>query len=147
KLIDDKNLVARNCSSCKAQYFPRIEPCVIVLISKGDKILLARHKERNQNIYTCIAGFIELGESIEQAVLREIREELGIEIQNLRYVGSQGWPFPDQLMLAFRAEYKSGKIKVQEDELYEARWFLKSELPPFAKRGSIGYKLISGFYG
>ncbi|MBP3709239.1 MAG: NAD(+) diphosphatase [Treponema sp.] len=146
-LKDDKKLTARNCTSCNMQYFPRIEPCIIVLVTQGDKLLLARHKERNQNIYTCIAGFIEAGESAEQAVVREVREEIGIEIQNVRYVGSQGWPFPDQLMLGFRAEYKSGTIRVQEDELYEAKWFSRSALPPFPKQGSMGWRLISGVYG
>ena len=142
-LKDDKCLTARNCTVCNAQYFPRIEPCVIVLVTRGDELLLARHKERNQNIYTCIAGFIEAGESAEQAVVREVREEVGIEIQNVRYAGSQGWPFPDQLMLAFRADYKSGSIRVQEDELYEAKWFPRSALPPFPKQGSMGWRLIS----
>ena len=144
KLIESKIPTARFCKTCNHEHFPRIEPCVIILVSKGDEILLARHKERNQNLHTCIAGFVELGESIEQAVAREIAEEVGIEIKNIRYVGSQHWPFPDQLMLAFRAEYKSGTIKVQEDELYEAKWFNRSSLPPIPKSGSIGYQLITG---
>ncbi|MBQ9494825.1 MAG: NAD(+) diphosphatase [Treponema sp.] len=146
-LKDDKKLIARNCTSCNTQYFPRIEPCIIVLVTRGNELLLARHKERNQNIYTCIAGFIEAGESAEQAVVREVHEEVGVEIQNVRYVGSQSWPFPDQLMLGFRAEYKSGTIRVQEDELYEARWFPRNALPPFPKQGSMGWRLISGAYG
>ena len=114
---------------------------------KGDKLILAKHRFRNQNIHTYIAGFIEIGESAEQAVVREVREEVGIEIKDLRYVGSQGWPFPDQLMLGFRAEYKSGDIRVQESELVEAKWFTKDALPPFPKRGSMGRRLITGVYG
>jgi NAD+ diphosphatase len=145
-LSDDENFTARKCSSCGKQYFPRIEPCIIVLITKGKEMLLARHKMRNQDIYTCIAGFIEIGESAEQAVVREIREEVGLEVKDLRYVGSQGWPFPDQLMLAYRAEYKSGEIRVQESELYEAKWFSPDALPPFPKAGSMGWRLISGLY-
>jgi len=146
-LADDEKLSARNCTNCGAQFFPRIEPCIIVLVTKGDKLLLAKHRVRNQNIHTCIAGFIEIGESAEQAVVREVREEVGIEIKDLRYVGSQGWPFPDQLMLGFRAEYKSGDIRVQESELVEAKWFTKDALPPFPKRGSMGWRLITGVYG
>ena len=146
-LIDDEKLSARNCTNCGAQYFPRIEPCIIVLVTKGDKLLLARHRARSQNIHTCIAGFIEIGESAEQAVVREVREEVGIEIKDLRYVGSQGWPFPDQLMLGFRAEYASGDIRVQESELVEAKWFTRDALPPFPKRGSMGWRLITGVYG
>lgn len=146
-LSDEENITAMKCPSCGKQYFPRIEPCIIVLITKGKEMLLARHKMRNQDIYTCIAGFIEIGESAEQAVVREVREEVGLEIKNLRYVGSQGWPFPDQLMLAYRAEYKSGEICVQESELYEAKWFSPDSLPAFPKAGSMGWKLISGVYG
>lgn len=145
-LKDDGRLTARNCTKCGRQYFPRIEPCIIVLITRGNELLLARHKMRNQDIYTCIAGFIETGESAEQAVVREIREEVGLEIQNLRYVGSQGWPFPDQLMLGYRAEYKSGEVHVQESELYEAKWFTRSSLPASPKAGSMGWRLISGMY-
>jgi NAD+ diphosphatase len=145
-LSDDENCTARKCPSCGKQYFPRIEPCIIVLITKGKEMLLARHKMRNQDIYTCIAGFIEIGESAEQAVVREVQEEVGLEIKDLRYVGSQGWPFPDQLMLAYRAEYKSGEIRVQEAELYEAKWFSPDSLPACPKAGSMGWKLISGVY-
>jgi NAD+ diphosphatase len=145
-LSDDENFTARKCPLCGKQYFPRIEPCIIVLITKGKEMLLARHKMRNQDIYTCIAGFIEIGESAEQAVVREIREEVGLEIKDLRYVGSQGWPFPDQLMLAYRAEYKSGEVRVQESELYEAKWFSPDALPSFPKAGSMGWRLISGLY-
>ncbi|MCK9170753.1 MAG: NAD(+) diphosphatase [Treponema sp.] len=145
-LKDDEHLAARNCKKCGRQYFPRIEPCIIVLITRGKELLLARHKMRNQDIYTCIAGFIETGESAEQAVVREVHEEVGLEIQNLRYVGSQGWPFPDQLMLGYRAEYKSGEVHVQESELYEAKWFTRDALPSFPKAGSMGWRLISGMY-
>lgn len=145
-LCDDGHLTARVCTKCGRQYFPRIEPCIIVLITRGKELLLARHRMRNQDVYTCIAGFIEIGESAEQAVVREVREEVGLEIQNLRYVGSQGWPFPDQLMLGYRAEYKSGDVRVQESELYEAKWFTRDALPSFPKAGSMGWRLISGMY-
>lgn len=144
RLEHDGKVTAKNCPSCKAQFFPRIEPCIITLISRGDEVLLARHKMRIQNIYTCIAGFIEIGESAEHAVIREVREEVGIEIKDVRYCVSQSWPFPDQLMLAFRAEYAGGDIKIQQDELLEAKWFHRSNIPNIPARGSVAYRLISG---
>ncbi len=141
-LQDHAALTARVCPQCGKVYFPRIEPCVIVLVNRGDKILLARHKQRNQDIYACIAGFMEVGESAEHAVRREIMEEVGITVKNVRYRGSQSWPFPDQLMLAFTAEYESGEIKLQKDELSDARWFDRENCPASPQPGSIAYKLI-----
>ncbi|MBQ9239047.1 MAG: NAD(+) diphosphatase [Treponema sp.] len=143
-LTDGADCTLRTCSSCHTDFFPRIEPCIIVLVNRNDEVLLVRHKFRNQNLFACIAGFVEIGESIEQAVSREVREETGIEITGIRYCASQGWPFPDQLMLAFRAEYKSGTIQIQEEELCEARWFPRHQLPNIPQPGSIAYRLISG---
>lgn len=145
-LQDDEHFTARTCVQCGKQYFPQIEPAVIILVNKGDEILLANHKNRNDGMYGCIAGFVEIGETIEQTVAREIQEEVGIKVKNVRYVGSQSWPFPDQLMLAFRAEYESGEIKIQEDELNDARWFKRSELPKLPGPGSVAHNLISGFF-
>lgn len=133
---------ASECPHCGKIYFPRIEPCVIVLVNKGDKILLARHVQRNQDIYACIAGFMEVGESAEHAVRREIKEEVGIEVKNIRYRGSQSWPFPDQLMLAFTAEYESGEIVLQPEEISDAQWFDREGCPASPQPGSVAYKLI-----
>lgn len=143
-LLPDSHFTAKNCPSCKIQHFPRIEPCIIVLVHKGEQVLLVRHKQRNQDIYTCIAGFIEVGESAEQAVRREVLEESGLKIKNIRFKGTQSWPFPDQLMLAFNADYESGEIKIQEEELSEAKWFKKTEIPAAPKEGSVAYRLIFG---
>lgn len=141
-LIDSPTLTARECPECKSQHFPKIEPCIIVVIRKGDEILLARHTERNQDIYACIAGFVEDGESLEHAVRREIREEVGLEVKNIRYFGSQSWPFPFQLMIGFTAEYAGGEIRVQQEELQDARWFSIHNLPKHPRPGSISYELI-----
>ena len=141
-LTDSPTLTARECPECKSLHFPKIEPCVIVVIRKGNQILLARHVERNQDIYACIAGFVEDGESLEQALKREIREETGLEVKNIRYFGSQSWPFPFQLMIGFTAEYASGEIHVQKEELQEARWFDIHDLPPHPRPGSISHLLI-----
>ncbi len=141
-LSDHEDFTARVCPSCQKLYFPRIEPCIIVLVRKGDKVLLARHVQRNQDVYACIAGFIEVGESAECAVKREVFEEVGIRVKNIQYRGSQSWPFPDQLMLAFTAEYESGEIKLQENEIADAQWFDRDDCPTTPQPGSVAYKLI-----
>lgn len=141
-LEDHPELTARVCPECGKIWFPRIEPCIIVLVHKGNDILLARHVQRNQNIYACIAGFMEAGETAEQAVAREIKEETGIQVKNIRYFGSQSWPFPSQLMLGFTAEYESGELRLQEDEISEAAWFHRDNLPISPAPGSIAYRLI-----
>lgn len=141
-LEDHDTLTARRCPKCGNMIFPRIEPCVIVLVHRDDKILLARHVQRNQNIYACIAGFMEAGETAEHAVAREIYEETGIKVKNIRYFGSQSWPFPSQLMLAFTAEYESGELKLQEEELSDAGWFERDNCPASPQPGSIAYRLI-----
>ncbi|MBP5568329.1 MAG: NAD(+) diphosphatase [Treponema sp.] len=141
-LSKHQTLTALECTSCKKIHFPRVEPCIIVLVQKEDKILLARHTYRNQDIYACLAGFIESGESAEHAVHREVFEETGLKIKNVKYRGSQGWPFPDQLMLGFTAEYESGDLVLQPEEIAEAKWFDRNNCPASPKPGSIAYKLI-----
>lgn len=145
-LADCEKLSARECTSCKKIYFPRISPCVIVTVHKEGKVLLAKHTYRNQDIYACIAGFMEAGESAEQAVAREVFEETGLKIKNITYRGSQSWPFPDQLMLGFTADYDSGEIKLQESELADAQFFDVNDCPASPKPGSIAYRLIHGLY-
>lgn len=141
-LEEYKNENARICPECHSIHYPRINPCIIVVVEKDDKILLLRHKQRNQDIFACLAGFVETGESIEHALIREVREETGIEIENIRYAGSQSWPFPDQLMFGFYATYKSGEFNLQSDEIYEAGWFSRDALPPSPQPGSIAWCLI-----
>ena len=144
RLENSAAVSAKSCPACGAEYFPRIEPCIIVLVKKGDEYLLARHVRHTSDVFTCIAGFIEAGESVEHAVHREVKEETGLEIKNVRYVKSQSWPYPDQLMLGFYADYASGNITIQKEELYEAAWFHKDALPPIPLCGSMAYSLITG---
>lgn len=120
---------AVTCASCKRQYFPRINPCVIMLVTHGEKILLARSARFKSGYYSCLAGFIEVGETAEETVVREVKEEVGVEVDNIRYVKSQSWPFPSQLMLGFFADYKSGELVLEEEEIEEAGWYSYDDLP------------------
>ena len=143
-LSDDKYDTARVCTLCGHEFFPSLSPCIIVLVKKNGKLLLARHKQRNTNLYTCLAGYMEPGETIEQCVEREVFEETGIKVKNIRYAKSQSWPFPDQLMIGCHAEYESGEIKVQQEEIQEALWFSPDELPAIPPPGSLAWELITG---
>ena len=118
-----------HCPECQIQYFPRINPCVIVLITKGNEILLARNARFRTGFFSCLAGFIEIGESAESTVHREIKEEVGVFVENVRYKKSQSWPFPSQLMLGFHADYVSGEIVAEPSEIEEAAWFDIFDLP------------------
>ena len=120
---------ALQCHSCDIQQYSRISPCVIVAVIKDDKCLFARHPNWPENRFSTLAGFIEAGESAEQALHREVFEEVGIEIENIRYVGSQAWPYPGQLMLGYMAEAKTDVIKVDGVEIAEANWHRYDQLP------------------
>ncbi|WP_241116971.1 NAD(+) diphosphatase [Achromobacter xylosoxidans] len=133
----------QRCPACGFSAYPRISPAMMVLIRKGDSILLARHTANAAGRYTALAGFVEPGESIEQTVHREVLEEVGLRVGNLKYFGSQSWPFPHSLMVAYTAEYVSGEIRVQEDEIADARWFGPGDpMPEIAARISIAGSLI-----
>lgn len=121
--------LARTCPSCGAIYYPRITPAVITLVRKGPKILLARGLRFGPRFYSLIAGFVEPGETLEQAVEREVREEVGIEVRDIAYFGSQSWPFPSQLMVGFTAQHAAGELRINGSEISDARWFPTSELP------------------
>lgn len=145
-LSDHPKEIARACRACASVYYPRISPAIIVIVEKEGKILLARHAARNQDVFSCIAGFLEHGETLEQCVAREVFEETRLEIRNIRYVGSQSWPFPDQFMLAFVADWKSGEIVVDPTELIEARWFDRNALPSTPMPGTVAWNLINGVF-
>lgn len=136
---------AKRCPNCGLVNYPRLSPAVIVLISRGDEILLARAPRFPEGMYSILAGFVEPGESLEEATVREVREEAGIEIRNLRYFGSQPWPYPNSLMIGFTAEYAGGEIVLDPTELVDAGWFHKRNLPLVPARLSIARKLIDWF--
>lgn len=135
--------LATHCKSCNHRAYPRISPCIIVAIRKDKQILLARSKRHPEGMYSVLAGFVEAGETLEQAVHREVAEEAGIAIKNLKYIDSQPWPFPHSLMMGFTAEHESGDIRIDDDEIIEAAWFDFDQLPKTPPRASIAGRLIS----
>lgn len=132
-----------HCPACGFSAYPRVSPAMMVLIKRGTDILLARHATYAQARYTALAGFVEAGENIEEAIHREVMEEVGLKVTDLRYFGSQSWPFPHSLMVAYTAEYAGGELRIQEDELADARWFGPGdELPAIPSLESIAGRLI-----
>lgn len=144
-LHDDKFETARFCANCGNIFFPTVSPAIIVIIEKEGKILLARHANRNTDIYTCLAGYLEPGESAKECVIREVKEEVGLEIQNIQFQKTQSWPFPDQFIIGFSAQWKSGEIILQREELEDAKWFDPDNLPNIPKPGSVAWDLINLF--
>jgi len=137
---------AKLCPQCGLLSFPRLSPAVIMLVQRGDEFLLARGAAFPEAFYSVLAGFVEPGESLEEAVAREIREEVGLEVTDIHYFGSQPWPFPHQLMIGFTTQYVSGEIHPQPDEIIHAAWFSRSgELPRLPGKLSIARRLIDWF--
>ena len=144
--IEDKtDERAKICPRCQHINYPRLSPAVIVAIVKDNRILLARNRHYKGAFYSVLAGFVEPGESLEECVKREIKEAVGITVKNIRYFGSQPWPFPDSLMIAFVSDYASGEIVVDGSEIIEAAWFSKYELPQIPPKISIARQLIDWF--
>ena len=132
------------CPACGMSAYPRISPAMMVLIRRGDTVLLAQHANAPAGRYTALAGFLEAGESAEEAVHREVHEEVGLRVHNLRYFGSQSWPFPHSLMLAFTADYLDGEIRTDPAEIADARWFGPADAwPDFAHTISIAAALVN----
>lgn len=136
---------AKGCPQCGLLHFPRLSPAIIVLVERGQELLLARSKHFAPGRYSVIAGFVEPGETLEETVVREIREEVGITIKDIRYFGSQAWPFPHSLMIGFTATYHSGEISLNDREIEDARWFTADNLPTLPTKMSISRKLIDWF--
>lgn len=133
---------AKECGICRRLEFPRLSPAIIVLVEKGDALLLARSARFAAEFFSVLAGFVEPGESLEEAVLREVKEETGITVKDIRYFGSQPWPFPDSLMIGFTAQYESGELKIDGEEIVEAGWYRADNLPRIPGKLSIARQLI-----
>jgi len=136
---------AKECPQCGLLHFPRLAPAIIVLVERGGQLLLARSRHFMPGMYSVLAGFVEPGESLEEAVVREVKEEVGIEIKDIRYFGSQPWPFPHSLMIGFTATYAGGEISLDDKEIEEGGWFTVDNLPQLPGKISIARKLIDGF--
>ncbi|HMK64707.1 MAG TPA: NAD(+) diphosphatase, partial [Thermodesulfobacteriota bacterium] len=144
-ITKQSGILGKECSSCGNVVFPKISPAVIVLVEREDQVLLASSPRFKDSFYSVLAGFVEPGETLEEVVVREVREETGIEVTDLHYFGSQPWPFPDSLMIGFTARYAGGEIRVDGDEILEARWFPFDQLPKIPGKISIARALIDWF--
>jgi NAD+ diphosphatase len=135
----------RSCLACGFLAYPRLAPVCIVLVARGDQLLLARSPRFPSGIYSTLAGYVEAGEAVEACVHREVREEVGIEIRNLRWFGSQCWPFPHSLMLGFFADYAGGELVLQAEEIEDARWYRRDRLPTLPHPSTIAYRMIQAW--
>lgn len=138
--------ISKRCEMCGKEVWPQLATAVIVLIHRGkDEILLARGRNFRSDFYGLIAGFVETGETLEEAVKREVMEETGLTIKNIRYFDSQPWPYPSGLMVGFTADYESGELHVQREELQKAGWFKRTNLPKLPEKLSIARRLIDNW--
>ena len=145
ELVDNESDISRICPDCRNSFYPVLAPAVITAVCREDKLLLAHNARFKEKLYGLVAGFVEAGENLENAVAREVREEVGIEVKNIRYFSSQVWPFPNSLMVGFFAEYASGEICVDGREITDAGWFSVEEFPEIPRHGSIARSLIDAF--
>ena len=137
----------KRCSLCGVEIFPPIAPAVIVLVHKGDSVLMVQALNFRGSFYGLVARFLEPGETLEQCVMREVMEETGLVVDNVKYFGSQPWPYPCGQMIGFNADYVSGEIKLQETELKEARFFARDALPELPSKLSLARALIDNWLG
>jgi NAD+ diphosphatase len=133
---------AKQCTACAHVVFPRVSPAMMALVTRGREILLARAHRFPPGMFSALAGFVEPGETIEDCIVREVREEVGLEVGGLAYFASQSWSFPHSLMIAFTAEYAGGDVRCEDAEIAEARWFAADALPPLPPSVSIARRLI-----
>ena len=136
---------AKVCPDCGHIVYPKISPAMICAVTKGTEILLARGSKFSQPVYSVLAGFVEPGETLEETVEREVMEETGIRIKNIKYFGNQPWPFSSSMMIAFTAEYESGDIKIDNNEILDAGWYSADKLPMLPSSYSIARRLIRNF--
>ncbi|WP_459477637.1 NAD(+) diphosphatase [Clostridium saccharoperbutylacetonicum] len=145
KTENKNNELAKICPKCKHVMYPVICPAIIVAVTRGEEILLAHNKGFKNDMYSLIAGFVEAGEDLANTVKREVLEEVGIKVKNIKFNRSSHWSFPNSLMLGFFAEYESGEIKVDGEEIVHADWFTKDNFPTIPKKFTLARKIIDEF--
>nr|MBX2808720.1 NAD(+) diphosphatase [Cellvibrionaceae bacterium] len=133
------------CDACDLTFYPRISPCVMCLIVRDDYCLLAHHHRHRAGMYSTLAGFVEAGESLEDTLVREVKEEVGIGVNNIRYFASQSWPLPHQLMVGYFADYDQGEIVEDGEEIVDAQWFHYTKLPATPPNSTLSGQLIAEF--
>jgi len=141
-MADDPKERARRCPRCGLVAYPRVSPAVIVAVRRRDKVLLGRSPRFAPGRMSVLAGFVEPGETLEQTVARELAEEVGVQVEDIRYVASQPWPFPDSLMIGFTCQWAGGEINIDGEEIVEAGWYGPGELPRIPPRSTIARQLI-----
>lgn len=137
--------ISKRCPKCGREYFPRLNPAIVVLVTKGDEALLVHARTLPGNVHALVAGFVETGETLEQCVEREIKEETGIDVENVRYVGSQAWPFPSQLMMGFTARWKAGDVVFADGELSSGGFFRRDNIPELPTPPSLSRSIIDAW--
>ena len=142
ELSDVRDDLSKYCTDCDRDYFPKMSPCILVAVTDKNRILLVKHNNEIRSLSTVIAGFVELGETLEECVKREVQEEVGLQVNNMKYLESQSWPFPNQLMMAFSAEAINDEIVIDNNEILEAGWYHKDNLPLIPPEPSLSNKLI-----
>lgn len=145
ELIIDTHKISKDCTKCQLTHYPKITPAIAVAITKDNYILLAKNKNYPNNLYSVIFGFLEPCETLEDCVKREVLEETGIHIKNIRYFSNEPWPYPDTLMVAFFAEYDYGEINVDGKEIIAADWFCESNMPLIHEKNTLPRKMIDSF--
>jgi NAD+ diphosphatase len=133
---------SRECPACKLIVYPRVAPAMMALVTRGKELLLARSHRFTSGVYSALAGFVEPGETIEDCIRREVREEVGVDVGDIHYFASQSWAFPHSLMIAYTADYAAGEIRVDDEEIADARWFALDALPKLPANVSIARRLI-----
>lgn len=134
--------ISKRCTNCGKEVWPSLATAIIVLIHKGEEVLLVNAKTLRGDFYGLVSGFVETGETLEEAVHREVLEETGLTINNIKYFGSQPWPYPSGLMVGYNADYVDGEIHLQRNELASGRWFTKDNLPTIPEKLSIARMII-----
>jgi NAD+ diphosphatase len=136
---------SKRCGNCQLSHYPRIAPAVMVRITRGDEILMARSPRFPPGMYSVLAGFVDPGETLEQTMRREVMEEVGLEIENIQYFTSQSWPFPHSLMIAFTADYAGGEIRLEDEEIEDAAWFTRDNMPKIPSTISIARRMVDDY--